>query len=255
MPEIDHDKLVYYSRLLGAADAVYSSAKYKVNLQKRFVALTKFNDGPIPIDWTESELLVLDVDELENKATKEAGYAELAKAASNAKNYGKWEKSFKRWLRNEQPLSLLYSKKYKVVSNPRESEGDFRARLQVIAHERRDVELGKLRKKYDAKTAVQERKLLRARQKLEKEHTESEQSKLDSYVSIGSAILGAFMGRKRLSASSTSQISTAIKRAGRVGKQGEDIRHAKEVISEIQTSLEELNTQFEEEISKLDPGL
>lgn len=252
VPEIDHDKLVYYSRLLGAADAVYSSAKFKVNLQKRFVALTKFNDGPIPIDWTESELLVLNVDELENKATEEAGYAELTKAASNAKNYGKWEKSFKRWLRNEQPLSLLYSKKYKVVSNPRESEGDFRARLQVIAHERRDVDLGKLRKKYDAKTAVQERKLLRARQKLEKEHTESEQSKLDSYVSIGSAILGAFMGRKRLSASSTSRISTAIKRAGRVGKQGEDIRHAKEVISEIQTSLEELNTQFKEEISKLD---
>ena len=113
-------------------------------------------------------------------------------------------------------LKLMYSKKYKTASTPGESEGDFRARLQVLAHERRDIGLGKLRKKYDAKLAVQERKLLRARQKLETEQSQSDQSKIDTAVSIGSAILGAFLGRKRISVSSTSRIGSAIKRAGRI---------------------------------------
>ena len=133
-----------------------------------------------------------------------------------------------------------------------ESEGHFRARLQTLAYEQRDIEIDKLRKKYDKKIAVQERKLLRAKQKLKTEQAQSEQSKLDAYVSIGSAILGAFMGRKRVSASSTSRIGTAIKRAGRVGKESDDVRHAKEETKEILANLEELNTQFENEIGRLD---
>ncbi len=248
----DAGELVYYSRLLGAADVVYTSAKYGVNMSKRIVALNEFKDGAVPIDWTQSEILELDVDQLETEPIEGAGYAQLNKAASNTKNYGKWEKSFKRWLRNEQPLSLLYSKKYKMASTPQELEGDFRARLQTVAHEQRDVALGKLRKKYDAKMAVQERKLLRAQQKLEKEHAETTQNKLDTYVSVGSAILGAFMGRKRLSAGTTSRIGTAIKRVGRVGKQREDVRHVKEVIAEIEADMDELNAQFEQEVAKLD---
>ena len=247
----DGDNLIYYPRLLGVADAAYSSAKYKVHAKNRIIALTEFSDGPVPIDWEASELLDLNTDELASKAVEGAGYAELGKAATKAKNYPKWEKAFKRWVHNDQALSLFYSKKYKAVSNVGENEGDFRARLQTLAREQQDVEIGKLRKKYDAKITVQERKLLRAKQKLETEQVQSEQTKLDAYVSIGSALLGAFMGRKRVSASSTSRIGTAIKRASRIGKQSDDVRHAKEEIKEIMSNLEELNTQFENDVARL----
>ena len=248
----EDDTLIYYPRLLGAAEVTYSSARYKVHADKRIIALTEFDDGPVAVDWLQSELLDMNVGELESEAVDGAGFAELVGAAGNAKSYGKWERSFKRWLRNEQTLPLLYSKKCKEVSTAGESEGDFRARLQTLAHEQRDIEIGKLRKKYDAKIAVQERKLLRAEQKLETEQSQSQQSKLDTYVSIGSAILGAFMGRKRISATSAGRIGTAVKRAGRIGKQSDDVKHAKAVIKEIQASMEQLNSQFEDDVARLD---
>ena len=248
----DDDQLIYYPRLLGAADVAYSSARYKVQSEKRVIALTEFDDGPVPVDWNDSELLDMSADDLEAKPEQGAGFAEIGRAASNPKNYRKWETSFKRWVRTEQTLPLFYSRKYKTVSLVDESEGDFRVRLQTLAHEQRDIAVGKLRKKYDAKIAVQERKLLRARQKLETEQAQSEQSKLDTYVSIGSAVLGAFLGRKRITATSTSRIGTAIKRAGRVGKQSDDVRRAQEVLAEVETSLDALNAQFEEEVDKLD---
>lgn len=246
------DVLIYYPRLLGAADVAYSSARYKVHAEKRIVALTEFDEGPVPVDWADSELLTLAADELETRPRQGAGYTELVKAAGNVRNYTRWEKAFKRWVRTDQTLRLLYSKKYKSVSTINESEGDFRARLQIVAHEQRDIEIGKLRKKYDARIAVQERKLLRAEQKLETEQAQSTQSKLDTVVSIGSAILGAFMGRKRISATTTNRIGSAVKRAGRMGQQSDDVRHAKEVLQETRSNMEELNTQFEKDITRLE---
>jgi hypothetical protein len=250
--ENEGDALIYYPRLLGTADVAYSSVKYKVHAERRIVALTEFDDGPVPVDWADSELLDLSADELETRPLEGAGYTELVKAAGNAKNYAKWEKAFKRWLRTDQTLKLLYSKKYKSVSKISESEGDFRARLQIVAHEQRDIEIGKLRKKYDARIGVQERKLLRAEQKLETEQAQSTQSKLDTVVSIGSAILGAFMGRKRISATTTTRIGSAVKRAGRMGQQSDDVRHAKAVLKEIHTNMAELNTKFEKDVDRLE---
>ncbi len=246
------DGLIYYPRLLGAADIVYSSAKYKVRAEKQFMALTEINDEPVPVDWSDSELVDLRIDDLASGPADGASYAELPKAAFTAKNYSKWEKSFKHWVRTDNPLQLLYSKKYKTVSNIGESEGDFRARLQVLAHEQRDIALGKLRKKYEAKLAVQERKLLRAQQRLETEQAQSNQGKIDTAVSIGSAILGAFLGRKRISATSTSRVGTAIKKAGRMGQHSDDLRHAKEVLAETRLTMDEMDFQFENEVDHLE---
>ena len=245
-------ELVYYPRLFGAADIVYSSARYKVNVDQRLTAVVDIADGPVPVDWEQSESVDLRADELEPDPTEGITYAELPAAASSARNYAKWEKSFKYWVRIDNPLRLMYSKKYKTASQVGESEGDFRVRLQVLAHERRDIELGKLRKKYEAKLAVQERKVLRARQRLESEAAQSDQSKIDTAVSIGSAILGAFLGRKRISATSTSRIGTAIKRAGRIGQQSDDVRHAQEVLAEARLTMDELNAQFENDMDQLE---
>jgi hypothetical protein len=249
------DTLIYYPRLLGSADVVYSSARYKVHTDQQLTALTQFVDGPVPVDWEQSELVGFRADELESDPVDGISFAELPSPASTARNYAKWEKSFKRWVRLDNPLKLMYSKKYKTASTPGESEGDFRARLQVLAHERRDIGLGKLRKKYDSKLAVQERKLLRARQKLETEQSQSDQSKIDTAVSIGSAILGAFLGRKRISVSSTSRIGTAIKRAGRMGQQSEDVHHAEVMLNEARQTMDELNAQFEDEVEQMEFSL
>jgi hypothetical protein len=100
------------------------------------------------------------------------------------------------------PMEVFRCAELKLVSQPGEREGDFRARLAHAAREIRDVEAEAIRRKYAPKLAVMQDRLRRAETRVEKEKAQYSQQKMGSMVSIGTAILGAFLGRGRgLSAS------------------------------------------------------
>jgi phage terminase Nu1 subunit (DNA packaging protein) len=244
--------LIYHAQLIGAADVGYSSARYKVNTERRIVALTEIIDDPLPVDWEDGAVIEVDPDELESSGIEEAVYGEIATPAMNEKNYGDWKKLFMRWIRNAHALTLYRSPTYKAVSKPSESEGDFRARLQVLAHEKRDIATGKLRKKYDAKVTTLENRLMRAQQRIATEEAQSKQTKLDAAIAVGAAVLGAFLGRKRVSAATATKVGSAVKRAGRLSKETGDVARARETAQAVGKQLQELNREFENELADLD---
>jgi hypothetical protein len=246
------ESLIYHAQLIGAADVGYSSARYKVNVERRIVALTEIMDGPVPVDWEDGAVVELEPDELESSGVEEAVYADIATAAMNEKNYGGWKKLFTRWIRNAHALTLYKSPTYKAVSKPGESQGDFRARLQVLAHEKRDIAIGKLRKKYDAKITTLENRLMRAQQRIATEEAQSKQTKLDAAIAVGAAVLGAFLGRKRISTTTATKVGSAVKRAGRLGKESGDVARAKETAQAVRKQLQELNREFENELAEFE---
>jgi hypothetical protein len=75
---------------------------------------------------------------------------------------------------------------------------------------------------------------------------------------VGAKLLGAFIGRKSMSASTIGRASTAIGRAGRSMEQAGDIGRAQETVTEYQRQLDDLNAQFKEEAdaleAKIDPA-
>ena len=161
------DGLQYHPRLVAAADMTFSSARYDVNDQKELLYTVEFEDSVITIDWDNAEPLDFQVDNLSGDGENNATYAEFHADAANAKKYAAWRRSFKRWVRQNEVITLYRSKKYKLTSNASESEGDFRIRLQLIANEKRDTSVGKLRKRYASKTTTLENRLLRAQQAIE----------------------------------------------------------------------------------------
>jgi hypothetical protein len=253
LPCFSGDKPVHYHpQLIGLARVTYQSSRYKVNTGKEFCFLTDVNEGAIAVDWNASEFQEIVASDLEKQGMDDSVYGDLPKAATKLANYKKFESRFKTWLRTEQTLNLFKSKTYKMVSNIDESEGDFRSRLQIVAHEKRDVASGKLRKKYDAKVTVLERRLQRAEQKVETQAAQAKQSKFDTAISFGTAILGAFLGRKAISSTSASRMGSAIKRAQRTRKESGDVDHAEELLASVKTELLELSEAFEMELVELD---
>ncbi len=248
----EDEDLVYHPQLIGASDVSYTSGRFNVNYQRRIVALTEIVDDTVPVDWVESETVDLDPDDLQSSGVEKAQYEEIANAAMNAENYSDWEKLHKRWIRNEQALVLNKSPTLKLASQPGETEGDFRARLQILAHEKRDIEIGKLRKKYASKINTLEDRLMRAQQRIETEEAQSKQTRLDTAIAVGAAVLGAFLGRKRVSTTSASRVGTAVRRAGRLGKESGDVERARETADKVRRQLEQLNQEFEIEVDKLD---
>jgi hypothetical protein len=246
--------VTYHPRLVAAANIMFNNARYNVATERNAVYAVEFADGPIAVDWDNSEALSVEVDALRDEGSPEAKYAACPAPAGDEKSYAAWLRDFKRWLRQNETITLYKSRKFRLTSEPEETEGEFRARLQVIANEKRDQAIAKIRKRYAAKTTTLENRLQKAQQAIERESQQASKKTIDTAVSFGTAILGAVLGRKRLSSTSANKIGTAIRSASGARKEAADVERAKDTARKVQADIEALSRELESEIAALNTG-
>ena len=155
-------------------------------------------------------------------------------------------------MRQNETIVLYRSKKHRLVSTPEETEGEFRVRLQQLASEKRDIAAAKLRKRYATKFTTLENRLLRAEQAIAREKQQSTKKKLDTAVSIGTAILGAVLGRKKISATTAGKMGTAIRSAGGASKEAGDVARAKQTASKVRQDVKKLEAALRKDLDALD---
>jgi len=90
-----------------------------------------------------------------------------------------------------------------------------------------------------------------AEQAVDREAEQASSSKLDTVLSVGTAILGAFLGRKRVSTTSVSRAGTAARRAGNMRKQVGDVKRAEAKVAKIEQQISELVARCENEVAEL----
>ncbi|MGD9307456.1 MAG: DUF87 domain-containing protein [Desulfobacterales bacterium] len=244
--------LLYYPAVAGWMDVHYSSARYKVDLTKRIATAAMLEEGPVVLDWDQSEDLTAEANELEMSPFPDAAYAELPTAAKNTKAYSKWNKDLLRWVRQNRPLTLNFSKRMKLTSKPEESRSEFLSRVTQAAREQRDLKVEKLRRKYQSKYNTLNNRLMRAEQALMREQEQAKSKKIETAISFGTAILGAFMGRKAVSATSATRFGTAMKSAGRIRKERMDVARAQETAERVRQQIAELDDQLQNDIGMLE---
>ena len=62
-------------------------------------------------------------------------------------------------------------------------------------------------------------------------------------MSMGASILGAFLGRKTLSAGNIGRVTTAARSASRIGRESEDVERANENLDVLQQRLRTLEAE------------
>lgn len=250
---IDESSSLLYVPMLYCAGKIYfNHSKYDVNFEKHYECLVPFSDPPILIDWDNSHAVQIPEGKLKNGPdVKQAIYGEFASEASSKKNYLIWSKDFNQRLYREQSIELFKSSNFDIVSNPEESERDFRIRLQQLAREKRDEDIENLREKYDRKILQIEEKIRKAEHKLEIEQEQAKQQKLQTAISFGTTLLGAFMGRKRISRSTVSKATTAARGASRAMKELKDVDRAEENLDILKQQLSEIQEEMSREIESV----
>jgi hypothetical protein len=246
------EDIVYFPRLIAATDVAFTNARYNVAERRETTYLADIEDGPVAIDWDGAEPVPLRPDALDANPEPGAGYAELPAAATRTTNYPAWEKELKRWIRQNASVALYRSPALGLSSLPGESEAEFRIRLQQAGSEQRDQAIAKLRKSYASRTTTLEGRLLRAEQAIEREQQQSTQKKFDTAISFGTALLGAVLGRKKISSTTASKMGTAIRKAGSARKEAGDVERAQQTAEKVRAELAELNQRLEAEIDALD---
>jgi hypothetical protein len=242
--------LVYYPSIIGQAEVHYSSARYNVDETKTMAFAVQLEEGPIALDWDNAAEFQLD--NLQTVPVPGAEFADLPAAANKVTSYRNWNREFLRWVRVNRPLTLYLSERFKQTSGVKESEGEFRARLSQAAREKRDLEIEKLRRKYSSKFTSLNDRLRRAEQAIAREEEQAKSKTLATAISFGTAILGAFLGRKTVSATSASRMGTAMKSAGRLGKEKMDVARARQTAEAIREQMNQLESQLQGDIQNLE---
>ena len=74
---------------------------------------------------------------------------------------------------------------------------------------------------------------------------------MNTALSVGTSILGALLGRKKLSVTNVGRIGTAARGAGRIGRESDDVTRAEESLEVIQQRRTDLENEFAQETSRL----
>jgi len=246
------DDIVYYPRLIAGGDIVFTSARYNIEDDRSVLHTVEFDDGPVTINWDGAEPLNITVEDLESAGDSSARYADCPASAGDARSYAAWNKDYKRWLRQNESITLYRSKRFGLTSDGGETEGDFRVRLQDAASEKRDLAIAKIRKRYAGKVTTLENRLMRAEQSIDVQKQQSTKKKLDTAISFGTAILGAVLGRKKLTSTSATRMGSAIKTASSAQKEAADVARAQETADKVRQDIDALNKTLEQEIEELE---
>jgi hypothetical protein len=238
--------------ILGAAKVNFVDTKIPVDESQDVCRLSAIADAPVPVSWDDSQEASVTISDLEKDPASGAQYEEVPAVAGKAKSYQGWTKDFVAFLYGNQKLDLLKSPSTSELSKPGESERDFRVRLQQTAREQRDGQIEHLRQKYAPKMAGLQERIRRAQQAVERESAQASQAKLQTAISFGTTLLGAFLGRKAVSVSTLGRATTAARGVGRSMKEQQDITRAAESVESLRGQLAELETQLQSETQALE---
>lgn len=244
-------KTVYRPGLLGEAKLHFIQTAGGIDLWEKVALIADINDTLPDEPWQSAEMLVEEAPEREKTPDDEAGFSPMPGDLAKPKTYSVLATGLKDHLYRNHTLKLFKYAPLKLLSNPGESEGDFRVRAAAKVSEQRDEEIEKLRAKFATKRKTLEDKQMRAQQKVDREKSQAQTKMMDAAISIGTTIFGSLMGRKTISATTIGKAATAAKTATKVATQKQDVAHAEESLESINQQMVELDAQIEAEIETL----
>ena len=250
-------RLLYQPMAFGSAKIYFVDAKSNIDQEETIAVLAPITDQAVTVDWGEAPTVDLADTDLEKEPNPSSSFASLSPEVTKVKSLDTWKRSLTDALYRTQKLGLFRSPNLCQISRAGESERDFRIRLQQTAREERDRRVEQLRQQYAGKLAMLQDRLRRAQQAVERETQQAQAQKIQTAISFGTTLLGAFLGRKTLSASTLGRATTAARGVSRSMKESQDVARAGETVEALRQQLADLEAQLQEQTaameSKVDP--
>ena len=243
----DGAPVVLRPALLGLAALHYVRASLDVDVWQDVAILSPVSEATETEPWGGARELDR-IPDLDIPAPEPALFGEFPGRAFGAAQRRRWPSQLKSWLYRERPLQLYRIPALKLTSLPGESEAEFRVRAREEARKSRDEAVEKVRDGYRRKVEGIDRKLNAARERLDREKSQYDSQRLESAVSVGSTILGALLGKRKVT---SSKAATAARQVGRAATQKDDVDRAERAIAELMEQLAGIEIELAERLDGL----
>lgn len=254
---VSENLTIYEPQAFAYARVFFNDKKTGTQTQQQMLLLTRFGEPPMVVDWHNAILSDVSFEQLQTTAHQPAKLGDLPTQALDKTAWKTWEKDCKDAIRQQQVLTLWYAEDVEIYSEVGESETAFRNRLITPMHEERDVDMADLRETFAKKQDVLAKKIQSATEKLQQAQSEASQGWLDAGVSIGSAVLGAFMGRKTLSQTNINNVKKAMGQVGGIKDSRAEAGELETVMQGLQVEMtameQDLQTQLNAITQQYDP--
>lgn len=250
-PKSSTGPVTYRPNLMATCKLHFVDAKTGLDEWQDYTYFAPFSDDGREVLWDEAIRKGDIKGELDRQPIANARFADLGAAAAKSKNYAAWRKSLETFIYQNVTLDLMNCPDQRMESQPAETEGDFRVRIAQTLREKRDAEVTKLKAKYAPRLQTLTEQLRRAGERAEREKAQAKQQKISTVVSVGATLLGAIMGRKVVSASNIGRATSAMKSAGKIGKEAAEASRAQENAEAVQERLDQLQAEFDQEVAAL----
>jgi hypothetical protein len=137
-----------------------------------------------------------------------------------------------------------------MTSKDNEAEADFRIRIGMEMREKRDEAVQKIRDKYEKKIAALTDKVKKAQDKVAQKHQNVGMQKTQTWISFGTTLLGAVLGRG-VTKGTLNSAGSSLKKAGRISKESKDAETAEDDFNICQQELQDVRLQMQQEITAL----
>lgn len=251
MRNMASDNPCFEAKLGLTASVRFYNAKRNIDQVKEVNQQFYLDDTFARFDWDNCIDAEYRLDDCAQTPPADSTYYPLPAAFSDLKDLRTVSKSFSDYLYQNKKLELFRVASLSLESEPGETLGDFKVRFADYLREQKQQAVDKLEAKYRTKQERLEQKLIRAMAKVDKEQQDVKSKTTDSIISFGAAIVGAFFGRKALSATNISKAATGMRNVGRVSKEKSDVRRAEQAVLDAQVAIDDLAVEIEDRIMDL----
>ena len=194
------------------------------------------------INWEEAKEEEESFENYPHTPPSNAKFQMLPDIVLKDKGLKKSIRELKETLYREEYLELMRCSSPKLESKVGESLGDFTVRLKDILDDKKEDEIEKLQVRYGKKEKTLLSRLSRAKERVEKESSDS----TSSMIEAGIAVLGALFGK-----SSPSKIGRAMSKGSKILKERGDMSRAEERMVAIEEDIEALEYELEDKIDEI----
>ncbi len=244
-------KLIYRPSILGEGSLHYVRLSAGLDHWVDFRALLRCGNG-IPADgWESSEMLAAGIEPLASPDDAFT-FTELPNELRGAATFKRLAKQLVDYLYRHHSIQLYRCRAVGKVAPPGMSEGEARVYFSQALRELRDRETARIRDKFAVKAKSLDKKIRTAADRLDRERAALKEASVNSAITIGTSILGAFFGNKVGGrASASSKTTTAVRGATKAAEKKGDVDRAHAAIGQLQLDLEDLNTEIKIEIDAM----
>ncbi|MCE5293159.1 MAG: hypothetical protein LLF94_00910, partial [Chlamydiales bacterium] len=242
--------LHYTPKVFGTAKLHYVDSKNQIDYWDTVNVVQQADEEGKTVNWDTAETVTDFASKTAKEPTPKSTFEDIPPGLLQEKTYTSLAKTLATSLYQTRTLKIYKALVANITSNPGETEGDFRARVAHTMRETRDDLSKKVQAKYADKINTLNDKIKKAQIKVDDKQNKSFWTKVQTGISVGVTVLGALLGRGKISRTTVTQAGSSLKKAGQISKDSQDAQNAQDSVEGLQQQLATIQKQMDDELAK-----